>query len=71
MEETKRQKFQRLAEARTNRIIEQLDILGNLSNRSNYEYTKEEVNKILGQLNGPLKELNVNLMTQMNLLYNR
>ena len=45
MEETKRQKFQRLAEARTNRIIEQLDILGNLSNRSIYEYTPEEVNK--------------------------
>lgn len=44
--ETKKEKFQRLAEARTNRIIEQLDILGNLSNTSNYEYTKEEVQKI-------------------------
>lgn len=46
MAETKKEKFQRLAEARTNRIIEQLDILGNLSNTSNYEYTAEEVQKI-------------------------
>ncbi|MGI6359452.1 MAG: hypothetical protein ACOX02_00200 [Acholeplasmatales bacterium] len=57
MEETKRQKFQRLAEARTNRIIEQLDILGNLSNRSNYEYTKEEVNKIFRTIERALKRV--------------
>lgn len=57
MEETKRQKFQRLAEARTNRIIEQLDILGNLSNKSNYEYTPEEVNKIFRSIERALRRV--------------
>ncbi|MFA5720007.1 MAG: hypothetical protein WC939_02975 [Acholeplasmataceae bacterium] len=55
--ETKKEKFQRLAEARTNRIIEQLDILGNLSNTSNYEYTKEEVQKIFQSIEKALRRV--------------
>ena len=44
--ETKREKFVRLAEARTNKIIKMIELLGNLSNTSSYEYTEEEVNRI-------------------------
>lgn len=57
MAETKRQKFQRLAEARTNRIIEQLDVLGNLSNTSNYEYTQEEVQKIFQSIEKAVRKV--------------
>ena len=35
--ETKRQKFVRLAEARTNKIIDMLQLLGNCSNSSAYD----------------------------------
>lgn len=43
--------FVRLAEARTNKIIKGLDLLGNLSNKSNYSYTDEDVKKIFKALN--------------------
>lgn len=44
--ETKRERFVRLAEARTNKILDMLKLLGNCSSRSNYEYTDEDVRKI-------------------------
>ncbi len=44
--ETKKQKFQRLAEKRTNDVLERLRILGNCANRGQYDYTGEEVRKI-------------------------
>lgn len=39
---TARENFVRLAEARTKRLLKDLDLLGNLSNRSNYSYTDED-----------------------------
>ncbi len=44
-EENKREKFVRLAENRTNRIIDQIELLGNLSNTSAYEYSKKRYSK--------------------------
>lgn len=44
--ETKRERFIRVAEARTNKIINMMKLLGNCSNKSNYEYTDDDVYKI-------------------------
>lgn len=44
--ETKHQRFVRLAEARTNRIIATLRLLGNCSNPAAYEYSKAEIIKV-------------------------
>jgi hypothetical protein len=41
--ETKRDTFRRLAEKRTNAVIERLRVLGNLSNPHAYEYTEDDV----------------------------
>ena len=46
MSESKREKFIRLAEARTNKIIDTLQLLGNLSNTSAYEYSKKDVDQM-------------------------
>ena len=46
MSETKREKFIRLAEARTNRIIDTLQLLGNLSNTGAYEYSKKDIDQM-------------------------
>ena len=46
MIETKREKFVRLAEERTNRIIDTLQLLGNLSNTSAYEYSKKDIDQM-------------------------
>jgi len=39
----KKANFIRIAEARTNKIIESIALLGNLSNNSYYEYTSEQI----------------------------
>lgn len=44
--ETKRDRFVRLAEARTNKIIDMVRLLSNCASKSNYEYTEEDVRKI-------------------------
>lgn len=53
--ETKSEKFKRIAENRTNRIIEQIRVLGNLSNTSNYEFTMDEVDQIFKSIQAELK----------------
>jgi hypothetical protein len=49
-ESIKRQKFVELAEARVNKTLKDLQLIGNLSNRSAYEFTDADVRKIFGVL---------------------
>jgi hypothetical protein len=53
----KRENFIRLAENRVNRAIESLRVIGNLSNRSNYEYDEDDVKKIINTLQEELNSL--------------
>lgn len=55
MSETDREKFVRLATARVNKAMKAIKVIGNLSNRSNYSYTKEDVEKIFRTLNAEMK----------------
>lgn len=55
-EETKREKFVRIAEARTNKIINMIQLLGNCSNQSLYEYSQKDVNKIFNTIKTELDE---------------
>jgi hypothetical protein len=54
--ETKEQKFRRLANYRTNLILDGLRKLGNLSNQQNYEYAGEDVERIFASLEKALSE---------------
>ena len=54
--ETNRERFLRIAEARTQKIINMLDLLGNCSNPYNYEYTQKDVEKMYGAIEAELKE---------------
>ena len=54
--ETKREKFVRLAEARTNKIIDMLQLLGNCSNSSANDYTQSDVEKIFNAIESEVKE---------------
>ncbi len=54
VQETKRDKFVRLAEARTNKIIDMIQLLGNCSNKNQYEYTQRDVNKIFSAIQAEL-----------------
>lgn len=46
----KRQKFVELAENRVNRAIKDIRLIGNLANKSAYEYADEDVKKIFRAL---------------------
>ena len=50
-------KFKKLAEKRVNNAIKQLKLVGNLSNKSNYNYTDEQAKKIIKVLSLELNEL--------------
>lgn len=45
--ESKRDKFVRLAENRTQGVLKGIDLLGNLVNPSAYDYTKKDLEKIV------------------------
>ena len=53
--ETREERFQRLAEQRVNSILDKLRLLGQLSNKSNYDYTDTQVDIIFKAIQ---KELN-------------
>lgn len=46
----KREKFVELAEARVSRALASIRVIGNLSKRSTYEYSEEDVRKIVKAL---------------------
>lgn len=53
--ESKRERFKRIAENRTNKIIDMIDLLGNCSNKNNYEYTDEDLRSIFSAIENSLK----------------
>ena len=57
MTETRNERFKRLAVFRTNAILEKLRILGNLSNKTNYDYSDEEINKIFYAIDSQLRNV--------------
>ena len=50
MNETRHQRFERLATRRVNRVLDGIRLLGNLSNRSSYDYTDAEIQKIFSAI---------------------
>lgn len=53
----KRERFKRLAVYRTNEVLKRLKVLGNCANRSAYEYTEEEINKIFSEIEKKVREI--------------
>jgi hypothetical protein len=60
----KRDNFIRLAEARVTRAIDAMRVIGNLSNRSNYEYSEEDVKTIINTLQAELTALKAQFKTR-------
>ena len=56
-DETKRERFVRLAENRMNNALKNIQLLSNLSNTSAYEYTSEDVDKIIRALKTAVTDL--------------
>lgn len=54
---SKGERFKRLAVYRTNEVLKRLKVLGNCANRSAYEYTEDEVNKIFSEIERKVREI--------------
>ena len=52
---SKREKFVRLATGRVNKAIKEIQLIGNLSNRTYYEYSNADIEKIFGELREQLR----------------
>ena len=53
----RRLKFAELATKRVNKATEAIRLVGNLSNKSNYEYTDHDVRSIVRELNDAVNDL--------------
>lgn len=53
----RREKFVRLAESRTTKAIRAIRVIGNLANKSQYEYDERDVKKIIAALNAEVEQL--------------
>ena len=56
-EKEKRERFTRVASLRTNRIINDLELLGNCSSTRNYGYSEADVAAIFNTIEDKLKEV--------------
>ncbi len=55
-EQKKRENFKKIAERRTNEILDKVNSFKNFANTSFYSYTDEEIEKILEYINGAIKQ---------------
>lgn len=57
MTDAKHDKFRQLAESRTNKALDAISRIGNLSNRSLYEWEEGEVRKVIKALRDAVGEV--------------
>ena len=57
MQKTKRERFEKIASGRVNKVIDSLKSLEKCSNTYNYEYGEEDVKKMLTVIKGSLDEM--------------
>ena len=50
-------KFKELAERRVNEAVKKISVIGNLSNRANYDYTDKQVRQIITELRREVAKL--------------
>lgn len=66
----KRDRFLRVAEKRTREIIRLMRKLGNCANPNSYEYTQEEVQKIMGEISSEFLILKLRFKQESKVEFN-
>lgn len=56
MSSKRRDRFERVASNRVQKIIDTLNLLGNCANKNNYEYSEKDVELMFREINKSLKE---------------
>lgn len=61
--EARKDRFKRIAESRTNRILNDIRLLGNTGNKTLYNYTQADIDKIFGIIDKKLTETRAKFKT--------
>jgi len=61
-----RDKFVELAQKRVSRVVKDIRLIGNLSNRSNYSYADDDVKKIVSTLKSEISRLQKRFETSVS-----
>lgn len=56
MKTEKRQRFEKVAGNRVQKVLDTLQLLKNCSNRNNYEYTEQDVEQMFSEISKALKD---------------
>lgn len=59
MSSKRRERFEKVASNRVQKIIDYLNLLGNCANKNNYEYTEKDVEMMFREINRTLKETKI------------
>jgi hypothetical protein len=62
----KRKRFEKVAENRVAKVIEGLRLLGNCSNKNNYEFTKEDVDYMFDEIKKGLRDAQLKFESEIN-----
>lgn len=66
MQQKKRERFEKVASNRVQKIIDFLGLLGNCANKNNYDYTEKDVEQMFREINRALKESKISYDKQLN-----
>lgn len=68
---SKRERFTKVASNRVQNVLHYLDLLKNCANKSNYEYTQEDVDKMFSEISKALKDVKAVYANEQNKLNNK
>ena len=58
----KRERFEKVAVARTNKILNDLRLLSNCANKNNYSYTDVDIKKIFSAIENEVKKTKIKFL---------
>ncbi len=65
-ENAKRERFTKVASNRVQNVLHYLDLLKNCANKSNYEYTQEDVDKMFNEIGRALRDVKAVYANEQN-----
>lgn len=66
MSSARRERFEKVASNRVQKVIDFLNLLGNCANKNNYEYTEKDVDLMFKEINRTLKETKILFDKELN-----
>lgn len=63
-DESKSEKFRRLAQKRASNVLKALEVLSNLSNKSQYEWSDVEIDQITDKIKVKLQDMKSSFVTK-------